>query len=41
MADRLINIYLRLKASYREKRLKKQKALTQIMLLSGSIKRVK
>jgi hypothetical protein len=41
MADKIKNIYLKLISSYKEKRLKKQKTLTQILLMSGSIKRVK
>jgi len=41
MADKLKNIYLKLKASYAEKRLKKQKTLSQVLMMSGYIKRIK
>ncbi|MBI5196418.1 MAG: hypothetical protein HZA10_08860 [Nitrospirae bacterium] len=37
----LKNIYCKLIASFREKRLKEQKALIQIKMMSGCIKRIK
>lgn len=41
MIDKLKNIFLRLKASHKEKTLRRQKTLVQILVMSGSIKRVK
>jgi hypothetical protein len=37
----LKNIYCKLIASFREKRLRDQKALVQIKMMSGCIKRIK
>jgi len=37
----LKNIYLRLVTSIREKRLKRQKALIQMMMMSSCVRRVK
>lgn len=41
MMEELKNIYLKFVASIREKRLKRQKALIQMMMMSGCVRRVK